>query len=85
MVNVHSETQRLLVEFLRVIHVRDGDDDRFQLEIHWCASLNVITPLLILFAERLEIRFAVRIEEFLAALFPRRLEFGRCDVPVRPA
>ena len=29
--------------------------------------------------------FAVRIEEFLAALLPRRFEFGRCDVPVRPA
>jgi len=29
--------------------------------------------------------FAVRIEEFLAALLPRRFEFGGCDVPVRPA
>src|SRR5215467_3889367 len=41
--------------------------------------------LLVLFAKSLYVRFAVRIEEFLAALLPRRLEFGRCDVPVRPA
>src|ERR1700693_382156 len=42
-------------------------------------------PLLILFAESLDVRLAVRIEEVLAALLPRRFEFGRCDVPVRPA
>src|SRR5580693_1426303 len=42
-------------------------------------------PLLILFAESLDVRFAVRIEEFLAAFLPRRFEFGRCDVRVRPA
>ena len=42
-------------------------------------------PLLLLFTESLDVRFAVRIEEFLAALLPRRSEFGRCDVPVRPA
>ena len=42
-------------------------------------------PLLILFTESLDVRFAVRIEEFLAAFLPRRFEFGRCDVPVRPA
>src|SRR5260221_6836595 len=42
-------------------------------------------PLLILFTESLDVRLAVRIEEFLAALLPRRLEFGRCDVPVGPA
>ena len=41
--------------------------------------------LLILFTESLDVRFAVRIEEFLAALLPRGFEFGRCDVPVRPA
>src|ERR1700676_3280950 len=41
--------------------------------------------LLILFTETLNARFAVRIEEFLTALLPRRFEFGRCDVPVRPA
>src|SRR3982074_1895153 len=41
--------------------------------------------LLVLFAESLDVRFAVRIEEVLAALLPRRLEFGRCDVPVWPA
>src|SRR6266516_2597476 len=40
---------------------------------------------LILLAESLDVRFPVRIEEFLAALLPRRLEFGRCDVPVWPA
>jgi len=38
-----------------------------------------------LFTESLEVRLAVRIEEFLAALLPRRFEFGGCDVPVRPA
>ena len=42
-------------------------------------------PLLILFTESLDVRFAVRIEEFLVALLPRRFEFGRCDVPVPPA
>ena len=41
--------------------------------------------LLILFTESLGVRFAVRIEEFFAALLPRRLELGRCDVPVGPA
>jgi hypothetical protein len=41
--------------------------------------------LLTLFTESLNVRFAVRIEEFLAALLPRRFKFGRCDVPVRPA
>jgi hypothetical protein len=40
---------------------------------------------LILFTESLDVRFAVRIEEFLPALPPRRFEFGRCNVPVRPA
>ena len=44
-----------------------------------------MTPPLILLTESLDIRFAVRIEEFLAAFLPRRFEFGRCDVPVRPA
>ena len=41
--------------------------------------------LLVLFTESLDVGFAVRIEEVLAALLPRRLEFGRCDVPVWPA
>src|SRR5271166_1514385 len=41
--------------------------------------------LLVLFTESLDVRFAVRMEEVLAALLPRRLEFGRCDVPVWPA
>ena len=45
----------------------------------------IAIPLLILFTESLDVRFAVRIEEFLATFLPRRLEFGRCDVPVRPA
>src|ERR1700730_266331 len=40
---------------------------------------------LILLSKRLDVRFAVRIEEFFAALLPRRFKFGRCDVPVRPA
>src|SRR5215468_2857093 len=42
-------------------------------------------PLLIVFTQSLDVRFAVRVEEFFAALLPRRFEFGRCDVPVRPA
>ncbi len=47
--------------------------------------IRIATQLLILFTEGLDVRFAVRIEEFLAALLPRRFEFGRCDVPVGPA
>jgi hypothetical protein len=47
-------------------------------------AINAI-PLLILFTESLDVRFTIRIEEVLAALLPRRFEFGRCDVPVRPA
>src|ERR1700730_5834982 len=42
-------------------------------------------PPLLLFTESLDVRFAVRIEEFLATLLPRRFELRRCDVPVRPA
>jgi hypothetical protein len=34
-------------------------------------------PLLILFTESLDVRFAVRIEEFLAALLPRCFEFAK--------
>ncbi len=44
-----------------------------------------LKPALILFSESLSVRFAVRVEEILAALLPRRFEFGRCDVPVWPA
>ena len=44
-----------------------------------------LEPALILFTESLGVSFAVRVEEFLAALLPRRFEFGRGDVPVRPA
>jgi hypothetical protein len=40
---------------------------------------------LILFTESLRVRFAVRIEKFLAALLPRRFEFGCRDVPVGTA
>src|ERR1700692_1316869 len=40
--------------------------------------------VLILFTESLDVRFAVRIKEFLAALLPCRFEFGRCDVTVHP-
>jgi hypothetical protein len=47
-------------------------------------AINAI-PLLILFTESLDVRFAIRIEEGLAALLPRSFEFGRRDVPVRPA
>jgi len=42
-------------------------------------------PVLILFTEGLDVRLAVWIEEFLAVLLPSRFEFGRRDVPVRPA
>jgi hypothetical protein len=44
-----------------------------------------LIPLLNLFIENLDVGFAVGIEEFLAAFLPRRFEFGRGDVPVRPA
>ena len=40
---------------------------------------------LILFTKSLDVRFAVWIEEFLAALRPRSFELGRCDIPIRPA
>jgi hypothetical protein len=40
---------------------------------------------LVLLTESLDVGFAVRIEEFLVTLLPCRFEFGRCDVPVRPA
>jgi hypothetical protein len=36
----------------------------------------------ILFTESLDVRFAVRIKELLAASLRCRFEFGRCDVPV---
>ena len=42
-------------------------------------------PRLVLFTERLRVRFAVGIKEFLAALLPRSFEFRGGDVPVRPA
>jgi hypothetical protein len=45
----------------------------------------VTPPLLVLFAESLDVGFAVGVEEFLAPLGPRGLELGRCNVPVRPA
>src|ERR1700685_3121292 len=41
--------------------------------------------LLILFTESLNVRFAVRIEELLAALLPRLFELWLGDVPVPPA
>ena len=40
--------------------------------------------LLILFTESLNVGFAIRVEEFLAALLPRDFEFGCSDVPIRP-
>src|SRR2546427_11682583 len=42
-------------------------------------------PILILFTEGLDVRLAVRIEEFLAPLLASRFEFGRRYVPVGPA
>jgi hypothetical protein len=50
---------------------------RFEICIH--------ALLLILFTKSLDICFAVRIEEFLAALLPRRFEFSRRNVPVGTA
>src|SRR5882724_744341 len=41
--------------------------------------------LLIPLIDSLGVRFAVGIEEFLAALLPCRFHLGRCDVPVGPA
>ena len=41
-----------------------------------------VFPALVLLTECLEIRFAVRIEEFLGALLPRRSEFGQRNVSV---
>ena len=46
---------------------------------------NPTSRILVLFAQGLGVRFAVRIKEFLSALLPRRSQFGRCNVPVRPA
>ena len=41
-------------------------------------------PLLVVFAERLDIGFVLQTEQVLAALNPGRFEFGS-DGPVRPA
>ncbi len=41
--------------------------------------------LLILLAKRLSVGFAIGIEELFAALLPRSLHFGSCDIPIRPA
>jgi hypothetical protein len=43
------------------------------------------TSPLVLFTECLDVRLAIGIEEFLAALLPSSLEFGNRDVPIRPA
>src|SRR5215204_1495658 len=43
----------------------------------------VTNRLLGLFAESFDIRLAIRVKKLLARLFPCRLEFGRCNVPVR--
>ena len=45
-------------------------------------ACNLAIPLLILFTDGLDIRFAVGIEEFFAALLPGGFEFGGGDVPV---
>ena len=36
-------------------------------------------------AKRFDLSLAVRVEKLLAALLPKSLEFGRCDVPIRTA
>jgi hypothetical protein len=41
-----------------------------------------VEPDLILFTQSLGVRFAVRVEEFFAALLPRGFEFRICDISV---
>jgi N-6 DNA Methylase len=60
------------------------NDKSWLMQIAAHPRVSIAIPLLILFTERLVVRFAVRIKESLAALLPRRFEFGRCDVTVRP-
>jgi hypothetical protein len=48
-------------------------------------TMIAVTGFLAQLTEGLDVRLAVWIEQFLAALLPCRFEFGRCDVPVRPA
>ena len=61
---------------------RGGLRVRFEGEKRWERTQR---PLSAPFAETLSIGLAIRIEEFLTALLPRSLEFGRGDVPVRSA
>ena len=62
------------------------NDERQALSAAASRSTSLLSGwLLILFTDSLGVGFAVRIEEVLAALLPRRLEFGRCDIPVWPA
>ena len=57
-----------------------------------CAAIAFQTPcycgqlrVLILFAESLGVGLAIGVEKFFATLLPGRSQFGRRDVPVRPA
>ena len=52
---------------------------------HRSAGVSIAVLLLILLTDSLDVRSAVRIEELLAPLLPLSPEFGRCDVPIRPA
>src|ERR1700683_3392224 len=72
---VQSNGRRIYAEELgRTIETRAG-----------CGARQIAHPVLILITDRLGVRFSVRVEKFLSALLPCRLEFGRGDVPVRSA
>ena len=60
----------------------DDGDDRMHNESENVAHGQI--PLLILFTKSLNVGFAIRVEEVLAALLPGRFEFGCGDVPIRP-
>jgi hypothetical protein len=66
-------------------HLRDSRADLNRAFAPYAETGNPTSRILVLFAQGLGVRFAVRIKEFLSALLPRRSEFGRCNVPVRPA
>ena len=53
-----------------------------------CHDVTLLTnyvSVLILFTDSLRVRFAIWVEEFLAALLPGGLRFRHCDVPIGPA
>src|SRR5205807_6238616 len=52
---------------------------------HLSSTIFPYTTLFRSLSKRLDVCFAVRIEEFFAPFLPCRFKFGRCDLPVRPA